>query len=70
MRNEPPFKKKQLTKKQDTQSNAQDIPLKTVLDDLPPQVTPAMMSNATSLQVSVDASCCLDTTQPRIYMVE
>ena len=41
--NEPPFKKKQLIEMQVTQSNAQDIPLQTVLDDLPTQVTHAMM---------------------------
>ena len=69
VRNEPPFKKKQFTPMQVDQSNVHEIPLKTVIDDLPPQVTPATMNEAASLQITTDSVPHFDTTLPRIQTV-
>ena len=69
VRNESPFKKKQFTPMQVDQSDVHEIPLKTVIDDLPPQVTPATMNEATSLQITTDSVPHFDTSLPRIQTV-
>ena len=69
VKNEPPFKKKQFTPMQADQSDMYDIPLKTVLDDQPPQVTPATMNDTTSLQMTADSPLRFDTALPRIHTV-
>ena len=70
MKNEPPFKKKQFTPVQGNQGDMYDIPLKTVLDDLPSQVTPATMNDTTSLQTTADSAPHFDTALPRIHTVK